>query len=191
MQEKDLYYRLFLILVGFISLYLSHSEYNDSNALSESESVSINVQASTEIINIRGRHDPNAYEFWTSNHRAQFVIEDGIIIEGNSSKFLKIKPGDSLFLKIRKSDYPLLERENAKVSVIEMKAKDQELFSLGTFIANKEKYSLRRWVFYAFTGIFLIINGVFQLKSKFNYLILGLGLLIVLWMKNFQFGLYG
>lgn len=177
----------FLIL-GIIILSLSL--YNTSSKKPITPSKQITIELSKDIINVKGRKSEIDYKFWTKAYHNQFNILKGSISSGKRKPISKLKEGQGLDVIISKNDFYNLNNTNKDITVRGLSINGTHLMSQSEFQNNRESYGQRIQIFSIFIAIMLIINALFKISKKINYLLVGIFASTILIMKIFEFGIY-
>ncbi|RZJ68239.1 MAG: hypothetical protein EOO50_02130 [Flavobacterium sp.] len=133
----------------------------------------------------RGSYD---YSFWLQGKEAQFVIDNGILINGLSEKFVDLKPGTQLELGILGDERRLMEKD--KIRVYSLKAGNETIYDVELYDRNNSKYRFRLGFFGWTLVLFLTVNGLNVISSRWNKILAISFLASVIFMRVYHFGIF-
>ena len=177
----------YFLVVGIFLLFLG---FNNNRTNPITDSTKITVELKQDITSVKGRRGSIDYKLWTKEYENQFNILKGSINRGNQESIAKLKKGQIIEMHISINDFHNLSNKNQSINVLAISLKGYYLLKEKDFYQNRKLYSLRLNIFLIFTSIMLIINGFKPIKTKTNYLIVGIFGGVIILMRIFEIGIY-
>lgn len=178
----------YFVLLGIIALYLG--VFRNSSLKNKYSFKEIDVELSSDIITIKGSRTHRSYKFWTKEYISEFILLRGSISRGNSSGISGLISGQKIRLAIRESDLVNLNSKKKEVFVYGLYLDGEPLLTTKEFQINRRKYKMRKSVLAVFMSFMFILNGLFSVSNKINYLLVSIFLLAFIFMRVLAFGLY-
>jgi hypothetical protein len=178
----------YFLILGIIILSLSLSSTSSNDLITPSKQITIEL--SKDIISVKGRKSEIDYKFWTKAYQNQFNILNGSISRGKHKLISNLKEGQKLELIISKKDFHNLNHNYNNITVRGLSMNGTHLMSQNEFLNNRESYGQRIQIFSIFFATILIINALFKISKKINYILIGTFASTILIMRIFEFGIY-
>ncbi len=177
----------YFLLAGVLILYfgLNNNQSTDKPSLEK-----IRVELYKDITNVKGRKSSVDYKFWTNEYKNQFNILNGSISNGKHQAIADLKGGQVIELFITTTDFKNLPDSHKDIDVIGISQNGTPLVTTKEFYHNRDLYKARLKIFSVFVSIMLLLNGLTHIQSKWNYLIIGAFIGLVITMKIFEIGIY-
>ena len=189
MGKKKFYINWYWLIAGILILYFNLSRFSISKKdIGNLDVITVNLDK--DIININSRESGIEYKFRTQQYKAQFNILKGSISNVQRNDISELKKGEQIDLFIINSEIEYLDSKSEEITVHGLIKDGVSLLSVDEYYRNRKYYKIRILVIALFMSIMLIANGIIDIRSKINYVIIGLFIGLIIVFRVFHIVIY-
>lgn len=178
------YFVILAVFCFYAGVYLSTSTSDGRSFMK------LNVRLASDMMTIKGTSSHCNYKFWVEEYSAEFSILRGSISSGRHREASSLRSGQVISVEIDNADLTALRSENNEVIVYGLSTNGKSILSNEEFQLNRGHYDLRVRTLSVFIGFMFLVNGLFQIPARYNYIIIGIFTLVILSMRIAGFGIY-
>ncbi|WP_445720371.1 hypothetical protein [Flavobacterium sp.] len=156
---------------------------SDNNEIKHTEVNSKTIIANNDIYKFLGRKNKYRYRIWSTEHKSSFVIEPEGGIAANWKDLDNIKKNDTLIIEIGNNREVDLDNKSEAIPIFSLIKNNKIVYDLESYNKAKKEYD-RRWnIIFIIMSILLIARGFNVFSSKTSYILAGLSVLIIIFLK--------
>lgn len=145
---------------------------------------------SADVQTTKGRKTHRDYVFESSEYSVDFVIPKGSVSASQRAAIARITKGQNVTFTIKKSDLIKLHSALREVSVYGLSDGGNLLLTPRESLGNQDKYQLRVKILAGFIALMLLLNGLFDVSVRLNWVLVGLFLFLFILVRMFRVGIY-
>lgn len=186
-NKKKPYFDWFNVIIGIIALYFGVTY--ETTSVDLKTLTSIEIELSSEIT--RGRKNETIdYIFTTDSYPASFFIRKGSLKGGAREAVSRLIKGQKITINTQSYRPAFLLNKDNKLPIYGLTINNKTILTPTDFNNNQWKYSARVQALILIAGGMMLLNGITEISSKTNNILIAFFIGAAIFMKIFGFGLY-